>query len=196
MPLFQYKCPSCNQNSLIDPQGQCQARLKNGSICAYKLPFNYRDGNRVFRKKMCKHTSAPPGSLFTGIWSWTSSSGAYEEHQEITEASGSVQLDPLNNYLFLWCTPSGDNTIAKVMYGDTGTVTNASGVIMPLNSQLSNLHHFYGNWMNHFQSIADGPGIILEQPNDLHPEEYHVLENGKLIYKYNPVTKIATDYRV
>ncbi len=62
---------------------------------------------------------------------------------------------------------------------------------MPLNSKPQNLHHFYSNHESQFVHIADGPDLVVEQPCDDHPDEFHVLKDETVIYKYNPTISLS-----
>ncbi len=84
--------------------------------------------------------------------------------------SGSLHLDPASNYLFLWTTPRDSNPVASVLYGSSGSVLAATGVLMPLNSKLQNHHHFDSNYEPHFQHVADGPGLIIKAPDATHAD--------------------------
>jgi hypothetical protein len=192
MALFNYSCPKCGRFSLIDPQGSCQTILKNGSTCGYQLPFTYDLGNRKYREKVDKHTGPPPPSLPSekiGTWSWVDKKENYSLYHEHTLVSGSVNLDPQNNYLFLWHTPSGSNAIAHVMYGDAGTVISASGVVSPLNSRIQNFHSHFSNWDQNWTPIAAGQNLIIEEPRPEHPDIYTVSLGGDTVAWFNPTKK-------
>jgi hypothetical protein len=107
----------------------------------------------------------------------------------MTLKSGSLNLDPVKNYLFLWHTPSGSNAIAHVMYGDAGTTCSASGVVSPLNSRIQNIHSHFDNWDNNWMPIAAGHNLIIEEPRPEHPDKYTVSAGSQLIAWFNPYTK-------
>ena len=138
---------------------------------------------------MEKHTTSV-GSGATGTYSWVDASGTYPFCQQAVMEQGSLHLDASSNYLFLWTTPSGDGPLATVLYGSAGSITTASGVVMPLNSKPQNLHHFYDNYQPYFQPIAEGTGLEIQAPDGRHPD-YQVYRSGALIYSYDPVTKTA-----
>jgi hypothetical protein len=167
VPLFQVNCPRCQKPTLLGATGQCLNVLTGGTICGYALPIQYRDGNAKYRDKYEKHTTPPASWAMTnGIHSWAFASGDYSQFQEFVMESGSVHLDPASNYLFLWSTPRDSDPVASVFYGRSGCVVSASGALMPLNSKPQNYHHFYSDYEPHFQHVADGPGLIIEAPND------------------------------
>jgi hypothetical protein len=188
MPLFSYRCPKCGKFSLIDPQGACQNKLGDGNICGYQLAFKYELGNHTYRSKVEKHTTTPP-TLTAGTWSWVDSKEKYSLYHEMTLVSGSVNLDINNNYLFLWHTPSGSNSIAHVMYGDAGTLFSASGVVSPLNSKIQNIHSHFDNWDDNWTPIAAGQNLVIEEPRPEHPNIYTVSADKNLIAWFNPYTK-------
>ncbi len=188
MPLFSYRCPKCGRFSLIDPQGACQNKLGNGDTCGYHLAFKYDVGNRVYRSKVEKHTSPPP-PVAAGTWSWVDSKERYSLFHEMTLVSGSVNLDPDNNYLFLWHTPSGSGSIAHVMYADAGTITSCSGVVSPLNSKVQNIHSHFDNWNDAWTPIAAGQSLVIEEPRLEHPDTYTVTSDNETIAWFNPYTK-------
>ncbi len=194
MPLFQFKCPQCQKPTLLGGDGCCVNTLGNtGTTCGYELPLYFVDANHKLRSKITKHTNPPPPSANTD-WSWVDTSGNYYAHRMHVIESGCVQLNLKENHLFLWSTPSGATPIANLYYGSAGTVAGASGVYMPLNSQLQNLHHFYSNHEPYFIHIADGEQLTIEQPDNSRPNEYRVCDNGRLIYSYNSVTHWGQRY--
>lgn len=188
MAFFSVDCPRCNRATIIGIDGRCTNLTNHGDVCGFELPIKYLGGNSFFRRKFAKHTNPPPEGTTKDL-SWVSHSGDYSSHQEFTLASGSVHLDPQNKYLFLWSTPSQDQPIARLFYGDSGTIGAASGVIMPLNSKIGNVHHFYGNYQPHFETIAQGTGLVIESPNALHTD-FRILDRpgGNPIYIYDPTT--------
>jgi hypothetical protein len=192
VPLFQVTCPNCHKPTLLGPNGQCLNVLKSGTRCGYSLPIVYLDGNSKYRDKYEKHTTAPPSEVTSGVYSWAFASGDYAQHQEFVMESGSVNLDPASNYLFLWTTPSDTAPVAKVLYASSGSVVAASGVLMPLNSKPQHYHHFYSNYEPHFQHVADGPGLIIEAPNNSHTDfrlYRDERKHEKLFFTYDPVAR-------
>lgn len=185
MPLFSYKCPRCNQISLIDPFGQCINRLSNGSICGYQLPFSYDLTNRNLRTKWQKH-SAPPPVACNRDYSWVNSTEAYGYDRVAICTHGTVALNPNSDFLFLWHSPLESSTLASVQYATAGTVTSANGIIMPLNSKLQNLHHRYGNWFDAWKIVASGRDLIIEEPCNKHPHEYRVNGPDGWEYRFRP----------
>jgi hypothetical protein len=193
MALFRMNCPGCQRPSLLGPGAVCQNRLRSGKICGYWLTIKYEDGTTKYQDKMEKHTQSPTILKGNDIYSWVADSGTYTFCQQNVMEQGSVHLDTLYNYLFLWATPSGNYPLATVMYGAAGTIGWASGVVMPLNSKIQNLHHFYDNYQSHFKLVTDGPALEIEAPTASQPL-YSVHSSGSLIYTYDPATK--TEWRL
>src|SRR5688500_12330733 len=115
MPLFEYICPRCGKQTVLDPDGACQNAFKDG-VCGWEFPLKFGSGNSLVRSKMEKHTTPRPEGQ-TAAYSWVDDTGKYVMYQLDAAKNGSVCLDPKNNYLFLWSTPSGSNEIGKVLYG-------------------------------------------------------------------------------
>lgn len=191
MALFEYCCPGCNRVTLLAPDGACQNVLGNGQTCGYMFPLKSGAGNSKVRGKARKHTTAPP-SGYTGDYSWVDESGSYPLYQLEAARSDSVHLDPADGYLFLFNAPSGQDPIAKVMYATGIDVQAASGIVLPLNSQLQNMHVHFDNYRSHFIPVADGTGLIIQQPNPAHPTEFHVISGTTVIFEYDYV---ANTYR-
>lgn len=185
MPLFSYKCPQCNRVTLIDPRGKCLNKLGNGEICGYQLPFSYNLANRKLRTKWAKH-SAPPEIAGERTYSWTDGYEAYGYDRQTICTQGTVTLDPERDFLFLWHIPYETATIASVQYATAGTVASANGIIMPLNTRLQNLHHYYGNLSTGWETIGAGHDLVIEEPCDKHPSEYWVRGPDGLEYRFNP----------
>lgn len=194
MARFQFKCPQCQNPTLLDATGQCVNPHGGHAVCGYELPLCFLDANHKLRSKITKHTN-PPSPSGTTDWSWVDTSGAYYAHRLHVIESGSVKLNPNENHLFLWSAPSGPTRIANLFYGTAGTVVDVSGVYMPLNSQLQHLHHFYSNHEPHFIHVADGPNLTIEQPTQTHPDEYFVYDGGQPIYSYNSKTHSDHSYK-
>ena len=193
MPLFSYKCPKCHGFSLVDPFGKCLNVLRSGSICGYQMPFSYDLANRKLRARWDKH-SRPPNLPVNSDYSWVIGSEAYENDRVAICTHGSVSLNPNNGYLFLWHAPYGTSSIASVLYATAGTVTQANGIIMPLNSSIQNLHHHYGNWSDNWQVIGAGSDLVIEQPCNEHPHEYRVLGSEGWEYCFNPTTSATGSF--
>lgn len=184
MALFRYTCPKCRQPSLIDPDGYCQTKLRNGSVCGYGLPISYNLGNHKFRSKVDKHTSTPPEG-FSGTWSWVDNEEQYSLYHYEALKHGTVSLNLDDSYLFLWHTPLGEKTFSHVMYGDSGTVIEASGVVSPLNSKLQNIHSHFSNWEDKWVSIAAGHDLIIQEPAGV-GGIYTVHQSGETIASFDP----------
>ena len=187
MALFEYRCPGCNSITLLDSDGACQNVFSDGRRCSSVFPLKFGSGNSKVRNKIGKHTTPPP-SGYGGDYSWVDDSGAYPVYQLDAARSESVHLDPADGYLFLFCAPSGAAPIAKVMYATGADVQSASGVVLPLNSQLQNMHVHFDNYRPHFIPVAEGTGLTIQQPNAAHPTEYHVISGSKVIFEYDFVS--------
>ena len=184
MPIFEYRCSSCGRETILDPDGACQNRLNNGQICGCTFPLRYGRGNSKVREKMNKHSNPPPTG-YSGDYSWVDDSGVYPIYQIEAARHGSINLDPKYHYLFLFCAPSGETPIAKVLYGTGSDVQYASGIVMPLNSQLQNMHIHFDNYQQRFVRVADGTDLAIQQPNSAHPNEYHILSGNQIMFKYD-----------
>ncbi len=188
MAMFEFICPRCHRACTVGPLGTCQNILDSGRACDFEFAIEMEDGNRTYKVKYLKHTNPPAGMPADGAYSWVANSGEYAINQQHLLMSDSLYLDPKNNYLFLWATPSGAQPIAKVIYADQGTVQSASGVIMPLNSKPQNLHHHYGNHEPYFQKISESSNLRVELRQG-GSGEYRVYEGNTLIYTYDPVAQ-------
>jgi hypothetical protein len=111
-------------------------------------------------------------------------SGVYPIYQLEAARSESVHLNPEEGYLFLFSAPSGANPIAKVMYATGTDVQSASGIVLPLNSQLQNMHIHFDNYRPCFVPVAEGTGLTIQQPNSAHPTEFHVISGSEVIFEY------------
>lgn len=193
MPFFRVNCPHCQRPTLLGANGQRLNVLNDGTTCSYAMPIQYGHGNAKYRCKYEKHTTPPKfGAMTSGIHSWTFASGDYSQFQEFVMESGSVHLDPANNYQFLWTTPRGADPVASVFYASNGSVVSATGVLMRLNSKPQNYHHFYSNYEAHFQHVADGPGLIIEAPTAAHPDFRLYRDERKpenLLFTYDPIAQ-------
>lgn len=185
MPLLRYRCPKCNGLFLVDPFGKCQNISRSGNICGYQMPFSYDLANRKLRAKWDKH-SRPPYLPAISNHSWVNGTEAYRNDRMAICTHGTVSLNPDNGYLFLWHAPYGTSSIASVLYATAGTVVQANGIIMPVNSNLQNLHHHYGNWIKSWEVIGAGSNLVIEQPCDEHPQEYCVYGPEGWEYRFNP----------
>jgi hypothetical protein len=191
MPLFEYKCPSCGKTTLLDPLGECANILKSGQKCGFRFPLVAGSGNSKVREKMDKHTT-PQSGLMDSDYSWVDDKASYPLYQIDTAKSGSLHLDQKMNYLFLWQTPVGENHFAKIIYANDCLVSEVSGVVLPLNSKLQNMHIHFSNYESHFVEIApQSDQIIIQEPNAVHPSEYWVLSAQQPIFSWNPTTQLS-----
>jgi len=132
-------------------------------------------------KKVNKHTNLPAG-VMDSDYSWVEDSGKYLVYQLDVAKLGSVHLDTERNYLFLWRAPEGPTSIAKLLYAQDCQVQGVSGVVMPLNSKLQNMHIHFNNYEDHFVQIApESDEIVIQEPSPAHPNEYWVLSAAKPI---------------
>jgi len=184
MPLLSYGCPRCNRMTLIDPQGKCQNMLSNGQVCGYQIPLSYDLANRTLKSKWDKH-SGPPGFELEQTLSWVENIDSYGSHRIDVLQNGTVTLRPDIPYLFLWHAPFGSFPIASVQYATAGTVTQANGIIMPLNSKLQLLHHHYGTWRSDWEVIGYGSNLIIEEPNQAHPGDYLITKPDGSEYRFS-----------
>jgi hypothetical protein len=191
MPLFEYKCPSCGKTTLLDPHGECTNVLTKGRNCGYRFPLVDGRGNAKVREKMDKHTR-PQSGLMDSDYSWVEDKASYPLYQIDTAKSGSLHLDQKMNYLFLWQTPVGPNHFAKIIYANDCSVSGVSGVVLPLNSKLQNMHIHFSNYEGHFVEIAQqSDEIIIQDPNAAHPSEYWVSSGHQPIFSWNPTTQLS-----
>lgn len=196
MPIFEYKCPNCRKLTLLDPTGACQNQLSDGRACGYTFPLNFGSGNSYVRRKWKKKHTCPPTGIYPKDYSWVNDTGSYPFYQLEAARFGSVNLDPENNYLFLYHTPSGNNCFAKVQYASGLDVGMASGVVLPLNSKLQNMHHHFSNYKDCFISVINGTGLTITEPNGSHPDEYRIKSGDSIVYSYNSATKSETHFKV
>lgn len=191
MPLFEYRCPYCGKSTLLDPLGECTNLLNSGQKCGYRFPLVDGSGNSRVRQKLEKHTT-PQSGLMKSDYSWVDDKAAYPLYQIDTAKSGSLHLDQKANYLFLWQTPVGENYFAKIIYANDCSVSGVSGVVLPLNSKLQNMHVHFSNYEDHFVQIApQADDIIVQEPNLAHPSEYWVLSGNQPIFSWNPNTQLS-----
>jgi len=191
MPLFEYRCPSCNRTTLLDPNGSCANELNNGQKCGFQFPLVSGVANAKVRAKMDKHTT-PQSGLMDSDYSWIDDSGMYPLYQIDVAKSGSLHLDLKMNYLFLWQAPEGENHFAKIIYANDCSVSGVSGVVLPLNSKLQNMHIHFSNYQEHFVEIApQSDDIVIQEPNAAHPSDYWVLSAHNPIFSWNPTTQLS-----
>ena len=191
MPTFQYPCPNCSKPTTITPPGAC-SNMRGGHPCGFTLPCQTGIPTTTSgREKYVKHTSPPiPGC--NKVHSWTEDASNYVHFQRATAISGSVNFDPHpynhpdNPSLFLFSAPRGPSEIARIKYPGVPDVA-ASGCIMPLNSRLANIHHFYGNYSPHFIPIAEGENIIIQRPQS---NFFKVMQNGELLFEFDSISKV------
>lgn len=185
MALFEYSCPRCCRPSQLDPQGSCVNLLNDKTVCGYEFPLKkYGIANRKVRGKVLKHTTPPTGHVVAD-YSWTDSASNYALYQLETAKNGSVNLDPNNGFLFLFHAPKGPVKIAKVCYADAYTIAAASGCVIPLNSQLQNMHSHFNNYLSSFIEVAKGPDIVIQHPNVSNSTEYRVFRANQLLFSYD-----------
>jgi hypothetical protein len=140
---------------------------------------------------MAKHTT-PQSRLMDSDYSWVDNTASYPLYQIDTAKSGSLHLDQKMNYLFLWQTPEGPNHFAKIIYANDCSVRGVSGVVLPLNSRLQNMHIHFSNYEGHFVQIApQSDEIIIQEPNAAHPSEYWILSGQQAIFSWNPTTQLS-----
>lgn len=190
MPILHYLCPSCGKFTNITPPETC-CNLRGSNPCSFALPCQTGiPTNRFWRDKIAKHTSAASPDC-DKLQSWTESPSNYAPFQLTTFKSGSVHFDPCpdnhaaNPYLFLFCAPQGPSEIARIKYPGLPDAA-ASGCIMPLNSTLQKIHHFYDNYLPRFIPIAEGQDIIIQREDDL----FKVVQNGELKFKFDSTNKV------
>jgi len=191
MALFEYRCPSCNQSTTLDPSGACTNLLKGGDHCGYTFPLRFGVANSKVRGKKDKHTQERPAGKDDKDWSWVNDDQEYALYQECCALSGDVVFDSEGGYLCLCDSPHDGQDFAKVLYANECSVSGVGVTVLPLNSKLQNMHVHFDDWKEHFHKIADhSDEIVVREPQD-GSTDYTVLSAGDVIFSWDPVSAVS-----
>ena len=191
--VFRGLCPGCGKDSRLSYGTACSNWLpRQNRTCGYRLPREMSDLYSKMSEKVEKHTTRPTEE-FRGVRSCSPDGELYLDCRVRASISGAIYLntDEGNGYFASFVTPSGAIQIADVFEGSPHNSTPASGFLMPINSNLHELHGRYCNFCPNWVYVCPAQGTVIEYKNEDHPNTFQIFRSGEQspFAEWNPSQK-------
>src|SRR5262249_9186885 len=146
------------------PGGSCTTSFAGGRVCGFSLPTRYTGASSTFREKCDKHSAPSVSGRVSRVTSFVPSREDYLQNQRGLFTSGSIFINPQDNYPLPARPWPGGGPPATVLSPASGTAEKGTWAAMPLNPPLQDTHHRYVTSISSLIPVADGARLFIGMP--------------------------------